>query len=197
MLKTGVDPTVRGPSGKQPIHMAAAHSAPAIISLVTAGCDVNAVEHAHGNTPLHIACTQFCEEAVFSLIYCGAKINKENNLGETPLLKLLKFAQNRHNSHSTARLKLARILIKIGFSMKGQSERVSTLPVVRRSGRDKIGDMYKSLIRSCGVSPLLHLCRLAVRENMDGVRFCENLEMLELPHTLKSYVTFCHEFSDT
>lgn len=198
LITKGADPSGRGPSGKQPIHIAAAHTASAIIPLAEAGCDVNAIDLAHGDTPLHIACTHLCERAVFSLVYYGAKLNKRNDLGETPLSKLLKLVQNPHNTHSKSRLKLARLLVKIGFTIKGQPENVCGVRVTRRNGRDKIGDVYRSLQKTCkGVPTLLHLCRLEVRENMSGVHFCKNLETLNLPHSLKSYLTFIEDFCDT
>ncbi|KAJ8321329.1 hypothetical protein KUTeg_001187 [Tegillarca granosa] len=72
LLQQGIDARHKGSSGKEPIHIAAAHSGSAIKQLVNTGCDVNVQDEVNGDTPLHIACGLCCPETVKTLnpIWC-------------------------------------------------------------------------------------------------------------------------------
>ena len=67
--------------------------------LVEAGADPN-VRMAHGWTPLHMACGQYCEGIVSfrmytTLIECGANKRIENENGETPVHILIERLQDQ------------------------------------------------------------------------------------------------------
>jgi ankyrin repeat protein len=67
ILDHGADPKHSGETGRQPIHVAAAHSGSIVKRLVDIGCDVNTQDAIHGNTPLHIACSMCYTETEPSL----------------------------------------------------------------------------------------------------------------------------------
>ncbi|XP_033727151.1 LOW QUALITY PROTEIN: ankyrin repeat and SOCS box protein 16-like [Pecten maximus] len=192
LLKKGADPKACASSGKEPIHVAAAHSGPIIVHLIKAGCDVNTQDHIKGDTPLHIACARCCECAILTLVQHGAKFNLLNNHGETPLEKLLKFAQNVPNFHSKTRIILAKSLVKIGFEChqkiraKNQHRGNS-----RRVGRNKVADVYKTVMATMkSTGGLQHLCRLKVRDEVRGQSFEKSVACLEVPKLVKDYLMF-------
>ncbi|XP_069121622.1 ankyrin repeat and SOCS box protein 13-like [Argopecten irradians] len=193
LLKNGADPKMCASSGKEPIHVAAAHSGPIVVRLIKAGCDVNTQDHVKGDTPLHIACARCCEGAILTLVQHGAKLNLKNNDGETPLEKLLKFAQNVPNFHSKTRINLAKSLVKIGFRMPSRDYQSgkSKSRASRRVGRDKVADLYRTIMattKDCG--SLQHLCRLKVREEVRGQSFEKSVVRLDVPKLIKAYLMF-------
>ena len=186
-VNRGVDPQQSAISGKGPIHVAAAHSAEAVRRLVDLGCDVNARDTVHSDTPLHVACWRCCKETTETLIKLGAHFNAVNNEGETPLEKLLKFATDYHNFHSQSRIKLAQILVKIGFKLNF-SEKRST----HRKGRVKVNDLYNNLFSSKlqNVSSLQHMCRLAIRNSIHCKDVNNAIRTLQIPVSLCGFVAF-------
>lgn len=192
LLQHGADPKLYGNNGRQPIHVAAAHSAAIIEKLVDVGCDVNTQDPIHGDTPLHVACSMCCTETVEALIRCGAKFNVLNNQGETPLHKLLKFATDNHDFHSQSRQKLAKYLVKLGFTVTTQSK-VRT-PKNKR-GRDKVYDVYTKLMStSKSIFTLQELCRLKMRDNIHTQTPNASIDSLDIPVSLITYLKFGNEF---
>ncbi|XP_021361562.1 ankyrin repeat and SOCS box protein 16-like [Mizuhopecten yessoensis] len=192
LLKKGADPKMCASSGKEPIHVAAAHSGPIIVHLVKAGCDVNTQDHINRDTPLHVACARCCESAIVTLIQHGAKFNLLNNQGETPLEKLLKFAQKVPNFHSKTRITLAKSLVKVGFRIpsKGKTDK-SRMRNIGRVGRDKVADVYRTVMTTVtATGSLQHLCRLKVRDEVRGQSFEKSVASLEVPKLVKEYVMF-------
>lgn len=188
LVSGGVDPKSAGDNGKQPIHVAAAHSADVISRLVELGLDVNQPDVVQNDTPLHIACCRCNEKSIETLIKIGAKFNLTNNEGETPLAKLLKFATNTVDFHSKLRMKLARQLIKYGFVCKQKnSERTDK----RKIGRDKMIELYHRLQKEPReVSSLQHLSRLVISENLQPKTSRKAVFSLDIPPHLKDYLMF-------
>lgn len=188
LVSGGVDPKSAGDNGKQPIHVAAAHSADVISRLVELDCDVNQPDVVHSDTPLHIACCRCNEKSIETLIKIGAKFNLTNNEGETPLAKLIKFATNTVDFHSKLRMKLARQLIKYGFVCKQKnSERTNK----RKIGRDKVIELYQRLQKEPReVSSLQHLSRLVISANLQPKTLRKAVFSLDIPHHLKDYLMF-------
>lgn len=188
LLKHGVDPTLAGTNGKQPIHVAAAQSAVIVEKLVNSGSDVNAQDPIHGDTPMHIACGMCCRETVESLIKCGAKFNLLNNHGETPLQKLLKFVTNFQDFHAQTRLKLAKFLVNIGFTI-AHAEKKKDCRKAR--GRDKVRETYNDIVRSSkNVFTLQHICRLGVRNGLQTSTPIKATKSLDIPKHLIHYLNF-------
>ncbi|XP_061164077.1 ankyrin repeat, PH and SEC7 domain containing protein secG-like [Saccostrea echinata] len=188
LVARGVDPKDTGISGKQPIHVAAAHSSDVISRLVDLGCDVNQTDVIHKDTPLHIACCRCNGETIETLIKCGAKFNLVNNEGETPLTKLLKFATDAVNFHSKSRMNLARQLMKYGFISK-QSKLWKN--VKQKVGRNKVQELYKRLrLENKTVSSLQHLSRLVISDNIKPVSVRKAVHTLAIPPHLKDYLMF-------
>jgi len=79
LIKQGVDPRKKGSCGKEPIHIAAAHSGAVVVKFIDAGCDVNTQDSVKGETPLHVACARCCKDAIVTLIQYGAKMNLQNS----------------------------------------------------------------------------------------------------------------------
>lgn len=188
LVSGGVDPKSAGHNGKQPIHLAAAHSADVISRLVELDCDVNQPDVVHNDTPLHIACCRCNEKSIETLIKIGAKFNLTNNEGDTPLAKLLKFATNTVDFHSKLRMKLARRLIKYGFVCKQKNyERTNK----RKIGRDKVIELYQRLQKEPReVSSLQHLSRLVISANLQPKTLRKAVFTLDIPHHLKDYLMF-------
>ncbi|XP_060064279.1 ankyrin-3-like [Ylistrum balloti] len=192
LLRKGADPKRCASSGKEPIHVAAAHSGPIIVQLLNAGCDVNTQDHIKGDTPLHVACARCCEDGIVTLVQHGAKFNILNNHGETPLEKLLKFAQNFPNFHSKTRINIAKSLVRIGFRIPSKEKgEKSSMHKSGRVGRDKIADVYKSVMANMtGTGSLQHLCRLRVRDEVKGQSFEKSVASLDVPKLVKDYLMF-------
>ena len=75
----------RGEDGETPLHVAAAHGIPEIVTaLIEAGADVNA-RATGGMTPLHVAALSEKPEIVTALSEAGADVNARMKAGETPL----------------------------------------------------------------------------------------------------------------
>ncbi|XP_062612746.1 ankyrin-3-like [Saccostrea cucullata] len=188
LVSRGVDPRGAGISGKQPIHVAAAHSPDVISSLVDLGCDVNQIDVIHHDTPLHIACSRCNAETIETLIKHGAKFNLVNSEGETPLTKLLKFATDTVNFHSKSRMNIARQLIKYGFINK-QSKPGNNGK--KKVGRNKVQELYKRLrLENKSVSSLQHLSRLVISDNIKPVSVQKAVRTLDIPPHLKEYLLF-------
>lgn len=191
LLQNGADHKRIASSGKEPIHVAAAHSGPIIVQLVNAGCDVNTQDPINGDTPLHIACARCCEDAILTLIQQGAVFNLPNNQGETPLEKMLKFAQNYSNFHSQTRIYLAKSLVKIGFRIQLTKRHVSNSRKTSRVGRDKVADLYRTIMATVkNTGSLQHLCRLKVREELRGQTFEKSVASLDVTRVVKGYLMF-------
>lgn len=188
LVSRGVDPKSTGISGKQPIHLAAAHSPEMILRLVELGCDVNQTDVVHNETPLHIACSRCNVDTIDTLINCGAKFNITNNEGETPLTKLLKFAKDIHSFHSRLRLNLARQLIRYGFVCKTNN--------LEKKGKQKVGrnkpfELYQRLCLECKKVPSLqHLARVVVRDHIKPVNVRKAVFSLSVPSHLKHNLMF-------
>lgn len=188
LVSGGIDPKSAGNNGKQPIHVAAAHSADVIPRLLELGCDVNQPDVVHNDTPLHIACCRCNEKSIETLIKNGAKFNLTNNEGETPLAKLLKFATNTVDFHSKLRMKLARQMIRYGFVCKQKNpERESK----QKIGRNKLIELYQRLQKEPReVSSLQHLSRLVISDNLQPKTSRKAVFSLEIPPHLKDYLMF-------
>lgn len=184
LISRGADPRSFGASGKQPVHVAAAHAADVIPPLLELGCDVNQLDVIHGDTPLHIACCHCNEKSIVTLVKCGAQINFLNNNGETPLTKLLKYATNTVDFHSKSRIKLARQLIRNGFVCKNTDSKKTVK-------RNKVLELYHRLQREPRpVSSLQQLSRLKIRETITPVVERKAVLSLDIPHHLKKYLMF-------
>lgn len=107
--------------------------------------------------------------------------------GQTPLAKLLKFANNDLDFHTKTRLDIARTLITIGFRMNCQRSCTKN-----NKGRDKGYDRYISLKMSLkSPSSLQHLARIAVRDCFkDGSIVRKDVSQLDIPVNLKSFLMF-------
>lgn len=137
---------------------------------------------------MHIACGMCCTETVESLIKCGAKFNLLNNQGETPLQKLLKFVTNFQDFRAQSRLRLARFLVKIGFTITQTDKK---LDCRKQRGRDKVGETYKNIVASSkNVFTLQHISRLGIRDNLQSSAPKKAVESLDIPRHLKHYLQF-------
>lgn len=186
VIKLGADPLVRSSSGKLPIHVAAKNSPEVLALLIQSGQDVNTLDVINKETPLHIACGAACRETIHTLIQHGCRFNMENNHGQTPLAKLLRFTANDHDFHAKTRLGIARLLISIGFRMSPQNCKTNN------KGRDKCHDRYTSLRLSLTTPPRLqNLARSTVREAItSGVSLRQEIDKLDIPLNLKSFIFF-------
>ncbi|XP_070176880.1 ankyrin repeat domain-containing protein 50-like isoform X2 [Littorina saxatilis] len=128
LVSRGADVKHRSLTGRQPIHCAAMTSnITALTRLANAGCDVASKDGVLGDTPLHLACSRCCQEAVATLIRHGADFNAVNNRGDTPLRKLLQHATRAcKDFHQDSRIKLARVLVAVGFRLAPQRQEVSS-----------------------------------------------------------------------
>lgn len=189
LVSGGVDLKGTGNNGKQPIHVAAAHSADVISRLVELGCDVNQPDVVYNDTPLHIACCRCNEESIANLIRNGAKFNSLNNEGETPLAKLLKFATNTVDFHSKLRMKLARQLIKYGFVCREKN--FQRTGKQKKIGRNKLMELYQRLQKEPReVSSLQHLSRLVISDSLQPLTIKKAVISLDIPPHLKHYLMF-------
>jgi hypothetical protein len=191
-----VDPKSTGSSGKQPIHVAAAHSPEIILRLVELGCDVNHTDVVHQDTPLHVACCRCNVDTIATLIKCGAKFNIPNNEGETPLTKLLKFATDTQSFHSRLRINLARQLMRYGFICKTNSYEKRGK---QKIGRNKLQELYKRLLLESKTVPRLqHRARVVIIDHIEPVNVRKAVFSLNIPSHLKDYVMFSdYAFSST
>ena len=191
LLKNGANPRFTETNGKQPIHVAAAHSGVIVKKLVENGCDINTRDPIHRDTPLHIACAMCNTETVEALIKCGAKFNMLNKHGETPLHKLLKFATNSHDFHTQSRLKLAKFLVRLGFTIP--QEKIKNTKTSR--GRNKVLEVYNNLKKSSKcVFTLQHLCRLEIRDSLHSTAMNTDIECMELPRNMICFLKFVDGF---
>ncbi|KAL3877354.1 hypothetical protein ACJMK2_035076 [Sinanodonta woodiana] len=191
LIENGMDINRTAVSGKKPIHVAAAHSADVVRELALAGCDVNQPDDVNSDTPLHIACARCCSDTVIQLIRYGAKFNVLNNQGETVLEKLLKFAQDHHNSLTKARVDLAKRLISIGFKVFSHNEKI---PSKTKRGRNKLHDLYLQILKSTNQTRSLQsICRSYIRDRLQGVMVSKQIETFDIPQYLKEYLLFQDE----
>jgi len=89
LLRSGVDPNLRGPSGFTPLHLAAEFCVPEAAELLLKhGADPN-VRDADCRMPLHHAAGRGCADVVELLLRHGADPNVRDRNGETPLYELV------------------------------------------------------------------------------------------------------------
>lgn len=183
-------------SGKRLLHVAVSANPRLIPLLVETGCDVNARDLVHGNTPLHVACIQCQQAAALALVRAGARVNELNDGLQTPLYVLLKSAHAARKSafHAKSRQNLALILIRMGFQLV-TSQEIGDLQ------RDKhfyrVSDLHRRLLRAtCHVPTLQHLCRVEIRRACEvtgrvrGQNMQQVLQQLEVSRCLVSYLSF-------
>ena len=188
LIGKGADPMQRSSSGKLPIHNAASCCLESLGVLLETGCDINFKDDIHEETALHHACNSCCKETILHLIQTGAAFNLVNKRGETPLHKLLRFAIDYHDFHSKLRIDIAKKLISIGFRIMPLQSKSQTS---KRKGRDKVGDLYKTLKTSLVEVPTLQsIARVELRESMSCDSFGKKIELLDIPRHLKSYLFF-------
>ncbi|KAL4240125.1 Ankyrin repeat and SOCS box protein 16 [Mactra antiquata] len=193
LLSYGANPLVESTSGKLPLHIAVTTSPEVLELFLQDGQDVNITDSVNKDTPLHIACGMCCHDAIVKLLQFGARMNLENKHGETPLAKLLKFTHKANDFHSKTRIKLAKLLISIGFRMKESGTSLSR-KVSSHKGRDKTLDRYKEIMLQCNEVPtLLNLSRGVVRESLSsGVHVSKQIDTLDIPSNLKPFL-LCKE----
>lgn len=156
-----------------------------LLALVGAGSDVMATDSVHGETALHRACFNQNLEFIVLLVQQGAAVNVFNNIGQTPLDKLLYLCIHPWKDSTTrSRLLTAHLLTRLGFkvSPKSQSQR----PGVRRRVL-----MAYNKAKICSECPsLLHLCRLRVRELLPERNLVPVIKSLPVPVDLHSFLLF-------
>ncbi|XP_045214345.1 ankyrin repeat, PH and SEC7 domain containing protein secG-like [Mercenaria mercenaria] len=189
VVNLGANTLVKSSSGKLPIHLAAKNDRDALVEIIRHGHDVNTPDDVNNETPLHIACGAVCRETIQELIHSGCRFNMVNNLGETPLAKLLRFTSNVHDFHTKTRLGIAKVLISIGFQMNSQSQKTSR---GYSKGRDKCYDRYVSLKMSLNTPPSLQtLARRTVRDSLTpGSNLQKEINKLDIPKNLKWFIMF-------
>ncbi|XP_045214346.1 serine/threonine-protein phosphatase 6 regulatory ankyrin repeat subunit B-like [Mercenaria mercenaria] len=185
VISLGANPLVKSSSGKFPIHLAAKNAPDVLAELLENGGDVHALDNVNKETPLHIACGAACRETILTLIQYGSRFNIENNHGQTPLAKLLRFTNSDHDFHTKTRLNIAKVLISIGFRIN--CHKTSS---IFNKGRDKSCDRYISLKMSLQAPPPLQsLARATVRESLtSGSGLQKEVTKLDIPVNLKSYI---------
>ncbi|XP_005091895.2 uncharacterized protein LOC101849903 [Aplysia californica] len=105
-------------AGKSALHRAAAHGTGAIVCcLLDFGADIEERDRVHGNTPLHDACAYCNGDAALALFKRGAEFNAVNQMGKTPLAKLLETVTRADDFTNRSRLDLAEELVRLGFAI--------------------------------------------------------------------------------
>ncbi|ESO95029.1 hypothetical protein LOTGIDRAFT_160792 [Lottia gigantea] len=183
LLREGVDPNQLSHNGKHPLHVAAIQSVKAIEKLSRTGCDVNVQDNILGDTPLHNACNRCCEDNIIPLLGYGANMNALNNLGQTPLEKLLAVASGS-DFHSRTRRELAKRLMAIGFNVIEPKE-------TPQRRRNKGVELYQRLQQNqSDILSLKCLCRREIRNHVSGINFNLAINKLEIPLSLRRYLCF-------
>uniref|UniRef100_A0A1I7ZFJ0 ANK_REP_REGION domain-containing protein n=1 Tax=Steinernema glaseri TaxID=37863 RepID=A0A1I7ZFJ0_9BILA len=86
LLEAQAEVNVRDRFGATPLHRAAALNRRSIIRLLTATKGIRLdVKDSEGNTPLHLACQDGCEDAMFDLVSAGADLDIYNKEEKKPL----------------------------------------------------------------------------------------------------------------
>ncbi|RUS68898.1 hypothetical protein EGW08_023339, partial [Elysia chlorotica] len=145
----------------------------------------------HGDTPLHVACFYGLLDVVVCLVQHGACVNVLNNVGQTPLDKLLSLCQHpSKNSSTRSRLLTAHLLTRLGFkvNLKAQGQRAGT--------RSRILLSYNKakICREC--PSLLHLARLRVRSLLPPANMATMMTSLPLPVDVQNFLLFRPEGLD-
>lgn len=189
LLSYGANPLVKSITGKLPLHVAVVNAPDVVELLLQDGQDVNMTDSVNDDTPLHVACGMCCQDSILKLIQYGALMNLENKQGDTPLAKLLKHTNKPNDFHSKTRIKLAKVLISIGFGMK-EKPLVAMGGSRHNKGRDKIFDKYKEIkMLYNNIPSLQNLSRTIIRESLTcGVGVPKQVHGFDIPTNLIQFL---------
>ncbi|KAK3728271.1 hypothetical protein RRG08_060060 [Elysia crispata] len=176
---------------KPSLHHAIRCCPAAILPLVRAGCDIMATDTIHGDTPLHVACFYGLLDVAVFLMQRGACVNVLNNVGQTPLDKLLSLCQHpSKNSSTRSRLLTAHLLTRLGFkvNLKARGQHAGT--------RNRILLTYNKAKICSNCPSLLHISRLRVRALLPPTNVEPVVTSLPLPVDLQNFLLFRPEGLD-
>jgi hypothetical protein len=159
LAEQGADLNARDKYQRTPLHAHASHWSGNVALLLERGADLNAVDYTN-ETPLHAAVNSYRTPAVQELISHGAKIDVENNQGNTPLAKGL---INCRNSDIVNMSEISSILLNAGATitpaMKESVKRIGKdFEFVRENYNkdkvDEVSDALDKLYRQFDVEPV-------------------------------------------
>lgn len=161
LAEQGADLNARDKYQRTPLHAHASHWSGNVALLLELGADLNPVDYTN-ETPLHAAVNSYRTPVVQELVSRGAKINVENNQGNTSLAKGL---INCRNSYIVNMSEISSMLLDAGATitpaMKESVKRIGKdFEFVRENYNknkvDEVSDALDKLYRQFEVEPVAH-----------------------------------------
>lgn len=119
LAEQGADINVKNQYQRTPLHEQASAWRSNIPLFLEMGADIEAADNRQ-NTPLHAAAGSFRLHAVKDLLAYGADCNAKNDLGQTPLEKMLSLCRNADIEKAS---KIAELLINAGTPVNDEMKR--------------------------------------------------------------------------
>lgn len=94
LVEQGCNLNYVGRWGKTPLHYQASYRGSHLALFLS--LDANVQQDDQGDTPMHVAASNFMVEHVRELLFAGVKVRKKNHSGETPLEEMLVRADGLH-----------------------------------------------------------------------------------------------------